>query len=260
MLEPAAWESVHEVILERHMKSNTSNQARLGGRIRNCLARFFTASVLLTILIGNGCSTEPVWKGRSLSAWLGDLKDVDQSRSDAAEEALKHIGTNAIPFLRERLASKPPAFGEALAEKQSEAVLAFRVLGISAAQALPALSVLLTNHAEVDLNPIAQSMAGIGEQAKPQLLVALNNPSPNVRRASLVGLIDLGKRARDVMPAVMERLRDEDAEVRGFALFFVSDVSDDRELKLRIFKEASRDSNRHVRSFAEKELSNLGVQ
>jgi len=244
------------------MKWNISNQPQLGGQSRNCLARLFTGSLLLTILIGHGCSTEPAWKGRSLSAWLGDLRDVDPSRSETSEKAVKQIGTNAIPFLLKRLSSKPPAFGEALAEKQSEAVSAFRVLGNSAVHALPALGVLLTNQVAVAnvgmAYAVAQSMAGIGEAAKPQLVASLNHPSINVRRASLVGLIDLGTKAREAMPAVMERLKDEDAEVRGLAVLFVSDVAEEREMKMRVLKEASQDSDRSIRSFAEKELSKLG--
>lgn len=220
-------------------------------------ARILRGSILIAMLIANGCSTEPVWKGRSLSAWLGDLNSIDGSRSRVAEVAVNQIGTKAIPILVERLASKPPAFGEAIADKQSEAVLAFRILGNSAAHALPVLSVLLTNRADIDPVPIAQSMAGIGELAKPQLVAALEHPNPHIRRASLVGLIDLGKKARDAMPAVIRRLNDGDAEVRGLALFFISEVCDDRELKLRVFTEATQDPDRQVRSSAERELRKM---
>lgn len=251
------------------MKSNNSIQAQPGENPRCSWLRLSMCSVLLMTLVF-GCSAQPAWKGRSLSAWLGELHDLDQKKAAAAETALKQIGTNAIPYLLQDLTAAETSVDEWLktggrAETgQTGTVLAFRVLASSAAQALPALGVLLTNRtAETNLGvayTVAQSMAAIGEQAKPQLVAALNHPSANIRRASLVGLIDLGKNARDTIPSVMERLKDGDAEARGLALFFVSDVSDERELKVRMFKEASQDSNRQVRSFAEKELSKLGVQ
>jgi hypothetical protein len=214
--------------------------------------------VLTIAVVLAGCSTQPTWKGRSLSAWLTELNDIDQKRSKDAEMAIKQIGTNAIPQLEKVLQAVPPSFGESLGEKQSEAVLAFRILGNVAAQSLPTLGFLLTNRVDIDPYPVAQSMAGIGEQAKPWLISALAHPSFNVRRAGLVGLIDLSKEARDAIPAVLERLKDTDAEVRGLALFFVNEVSDVREIKLRVFKEASQDSDRQIRSFAEKELGKLG--
>lgn len=222
------------------------------------------------MIIALACSTQPAWKGRPLSAWLGELNDLDQKKSAAAEIAIKQIGTHAIPYLLPRLTAAETSVAEWLETggqpeaEQTGAVLAFRILGSSAVQSLPSLGVLLTNQVAVTnlgvAHAIAQSMAGIGEQAIPQLVAALNHPSPNIRRASLVGLIDLSKKAQDVLPAVAERLRDPDAEVRGLALFFVSDVSDVREMKLRVFKEALQDPDCQVRSFAEKEINKFEVK
>lgn len=220
------------------------------------------------MIIAFGCSTEPAWQGKRLTAWLGEVHSLDQEKANAAEIALKQIGTNAIPYLIAKLTATDVSVAEWLKTggrrelERTAAVLAFRILGSSATNALPALAVLLTNQtAATDAAmayAVAQSMAGIGEAAKSHLVAALDNPSPNIRRAAMVGLIDLGKEARDVMPAVMERLKDGDAEVRGLALFFVSAVCDERDVKLRVFDEASQDPDRHVRSFAEKELHKMG--
>lgn len=237
---------------------NGSGQPIRGWQRKDPLACLFGWSVLLATVISNGCCTEPVWRGRSLSAWLGDLNSLESSRSELAEIAVKQIGSNAVPVLLKRLAAKPPVYGDAIAEKQSEAVLAFRVLGNSARQALPVLSVLLTNCTGINRLAVAQSMAGIGEEAKPRLSAALSHPNPIVRRASLVGLIDLGTAARDAVPAVMGRLNDSDAEVKSLALFFIGEVCDEPEVKLRVFKEAAQDPDRHVRFFAERELRRMG--
>ncbi len=219
---------------------------------------------LILIVLAIGCSTEPLWKGKRLSTWLEDLDDLDLKKTVAAETALKRIGTNAIPYLMLKLTTPESSVSDWIrtggrrGAEHTDVVMAFRVLGSSAAQTLPSLGSLLTNQTSMT-NPgaaykIAQSMAGIGEQAKPQLVAALNSSSPSIRRASLVGLIDLGKAANDAMPTVLERVTDSDAETRGLALFFVSDVAVDDEMKLRVFKEALLDSDRYVRSFAQREL------
>jgi len=103
-------------------------------------------------------------------------------------------------------------------------------------------------------------MAGIGKESKPWLVAGLSDSRSNIRRASLLGLIDLGEKAQDVMPSVLERLRDDDPEVRGFALFFVSSVSKDKNLKASLFKSAMQDPAPHVRLLAEKELAKLSAQ
>jgi hypothetical protein len=223
--------------------------------------RLLTSVGIAAALIG--CCTEPAWNGKPLSAWLGQLNDLHQNRSDEAEGALRRIGTNAIPYLVTLLAATPPSFGEGLGEKQSEAVLAFRILGNSAAQSLPTLGKLLTNDAvgvSLDPYPIAQSMAGIGQDSEQWLVRGLGDSRSNIRCASLLGLIDLGEKAEDAIPSVLERLRDDDPDVRGFALFFVCSVSKDKNFKRSLCTSALQDPVPHVRRLAEKELAKLGVQ
>ena len=227
------------------------------------LKGFLAVGVIGMAVCFAGCAGEPAWKGKALSKWLYQLNDVRESRSNAAEAALKSIGTNAVPYLLARLAATPPSFGESLGEKQSEAVLAFRVLGKTAVHSLPALGNLLTNNAAgplLDPSPIAQSMAGIGREALPWLTAGLSDSRASVRRASLLGIIDLGKKAEDALPSVQQRLRDDDPEVRGLALFFISGVSKDRALKTSFLKAALQDPDPHVRLLAEKELAKLASE
>lgn len=234
------------------------------------LSCFLLCPLVFIILVAaavSGCSTQPVWKGRQLSAWVEELNDADPQKAARAETALRHIGTNAIPYLLSSLSSAETPVTEWLETggrselRLTGAVIAFRVMGSSAVNALPALGVLLTNQMTTTnvgtAYAVAQSMAGIGGAAEPLLLAALNHPSSNVRRASLVGLIDLGEEAHGAMPFIMEKLNDPEPEVRGLALFFLSDAPGQRDLKLRVFKEASKDPDRQVRSFAEKEFNKL---
>ena len=106
----------------------------------------------------------------------------------------------------------------------------------------------------------AQSLAGIGKEAQPWLVEGLSDTRSKVRRASLLGLIDLGKKAEDALPSVQQRLRDDDAEIRGFALLFISSVSKDKDLKASLFKNALQDPDPHVQLLAKKELAKLASE
>jgi len=53
---------------------------------------------------------EPVYQGKRLSFWLerltGAVNRRNQNERDGAEQALRHIGTNALPVLIERLTAQ----------------------------------------------------------------------------------------------------------------------------------------------------------
>jgi HEAT repeat protein len=225
-----------------------------------------TLSLLLVVV---GCATQQHWHGRPLSAWLRDLTDPDDLVSSRAEHAIDQTGTNAVPYLIAVLAAPEEPLHEFLSLKnkgradpvRTGAVLAFSRIGNDAARWLPTLHTLLVSEQIAGNTPAltatAQSMAGIGPESLPWLVGPLSHTNPMVRRASLSGLIDLGQSARDAMPFVLRRLQDTDVEVRGLALFFVSEVSDDVELKARVFREASEDSDPRIQSFAERELGRL---
>ena len=135
----------------------------------------------------SGCSTQPVWKGRQLSAGVEKLNNVHSPKAARAETASRHIGTNAIPYLLSSLSSTETSFTEWLETggrsdlRSTGAVIAFRVIGRSAVNALPALGVLLTNQMTTTnvgtAYAVAQSMAGIGRAVEPLLVAALNHPA-----------------------------------------------------------------------------------
>lgn len=119
----------------------------------------------LAIIIAAGCSTtrhsavnEPSYQGRSLSEWLKDLDTYSEPESQAAAaEAVRHIGSQAVPFLVDRLnESRSKHFQRELQEWQEkhaltsdsasrppnprgEALAGLDALGSEATNALPAL-------------------------------------------------------------------------------------------------------------------------
>jgi hypothetical protein len=62
-----------------------------------------TAAVVAVLVIRSFSSSEPAYRGKRLSAWLEDFQDGFELASPEAKEAIRVIGTNAIPILMSEL-------------------------------------------------------------------------------------------------------------------------------------------------------------
>jgi HEAT repeat protein len=98
---------------------------------------------------------EPVYKNETLSDWLCKYQSpITSADAEAADEAIRHIGTNAIPFLLQRLRSEDPPRVDhlvgianlklnikttAAGPYRGEGAEGFRVLGASASNSVPEL-------------------------------------------------------------------------------------------------------------------------
>jgi len=159
------------------------------------------------ILIQPAYANEPEYNGKPLSEWL--LKYA--AREDSSEEAIRQIGTNAIPTLLDLLSAtdsnkrrivsklKSPAFRQEFSSKQvpaenvrTLAVDAFKLLGTNADPAIPQIVNLL--HKDECCQQAAFTLAGIGPQGFAALTNAANDPD-------LMGLVVLaitGMKVSDV--------------------------------------------------------------
>jgi hypothetical protein len=108
---------------------------------------------------------QPTYHGQTLSYWVSDYKPPTSNPHEGeADEAIKYIGTNAIPFLLHWIACKPTPVRNTTAglirkipydwrrgyfNEQSwfayQAADAFQALGTQATEAVPALTLLATN-------------------------------------------------------------------------------------------------------------------
>jgi hypothetical protein len=164
--------------------------------------------------------SEPRYNGHSLSYWVtirGDYNDVPVVQLDAAEDAIAHIGTNAIPYLldwatyepsptlkftrrvfwKNGLRKRPMAVNLLFTQEDRADGLfeAFTVLGPVAAPALPELARITTNSTR---HPIVYgrtfsciwAILLSAEQAKHDtphselLTAALTNTDPTIRFAA----------------------------------------------------------------------------
>jgi hypothetical protein len=160
--------------------------------------------LLLVILTLLGCALlyasfvprEPVYHGRSLSSWLNELsRSFDQGGGQSAE-AIRSIGTNALPriiialrtrdtktkvklselFRRLNLIKFPFSMAH---ERRDEALKALMILGADAKIAIPELSGMLDNP---ELSPIAaNALFAIGTNSIPALAAACGHTNLSVR-------------------------------------------------------------------------------
>ena len=175
------------------------------GKKRHALMAVAVAVVaVLSIGIAVFNSMEPRWKGRSLGSWLNDFQaDKPEKRLQAAE-AIRQMGSNAVPFLIPRLKhpdaepvtrwsglktrllyflsrqkiitfSLPPNY----TSPRQQAFAAMDALGPAAKDALPALEKLLHEHPPDPHSTYI--IARIGAAGLPLLHQALTNDERLIR-------------------------------------------------------------------------------
>ena len=207
---------------------------------------------------------EPMYKGMPLSFWveafdgptwssdlIPEIKDI--KGGPAAQEAVVHIGTNAIPFLIHWIGGEPisatdlskliardlflPSFqheppdaGRAYVHAVG-ALQAFRVLGPAARSAVPALASLITNqfgagaHSSAidqgDVQPpgafwVLQALGAIGPESLPVLFtIATNRAYTHMTRVIALGAARAaaGTNEQAVLPVLLQCAEENDEEV-----------------------------------------------
>jgi len=178
---------------------------------------------------------QPTYQGRSLSAWLQiyGSHPTDHQTSADAEDALRHISTNAIPFLLEWIGYEPSPFRMKIEElfdklpdrwrpqwvdrpgnRSFAAAVAFAVLGTAGSKAIPELTkqaITATNEQGTQRATIA--LGGIGPPALPALLGILTNTQIQGRFFAIEAIPNLGTSALPALPTLIQCLDDPQVEV-----------------------------------------------
>jgi len=228
--------------------SGQTESARLGGSDQSSRprsSRTLAASALLLLfgllwLLTGQISHEPVYGGKTLTLWLRTYDPSSPlgrgSREwNETDDAVRHIGTNAIPFLlrmlRETDSSLKLALA-ALAQRQRfikihfvpattrniEASKAFIVLGDAAKDAVPDLMKAYDENNSIESrSAIEEALSWIGpgaESAVPLLLQAATNANNEVRANALWALGDIHCDAQVCVPVLIRALGDSDSGAR----------------------------------------------
>jgi hypothetical protein len=153
-------------------------------------ARTLLLAILATILATGGCATqppkEPSNQGKSLSAWLEDYArteyanepdwtpawtEEDRQAQARAVNAVREIGTNAIPWLLEMVSSQDAISGH-------RGVLGFQALGRAAKPAVPALIAMMQDPLLTHRATVCPALGAIGPAAEEAVPVLLKHSNP----------------------------------------------------------------------------------
>jgi len=185
-------------------------------------------------------TAEPVYQGKTLSAWLEGHAAFNPSYNSPqwmkADDALRRIGTNAIPTLLKMIRAKdpPPAMLKLLQFAQSkrlirsryrsaflrneEAEYAFQALGTNAAAAVPGLIKIYQERVSPSSQRCAaQALGSIHRAATaaiPVLLKDFTHTNGDLRFYAVSAVMDIGGDPNVVVPALKSRLKDPKVEVR----------------------------------------------
>jgi hypothetical protein len=185
---------------------------------------------------------EPRYKGHTLTYWLAAYREADTGSAPEreAKDAIRQIGTNALPHLVARLRYKRPAWKmkavgiamdlpgplddwltSLILEKEDKFAAAsegFEILGPAAAPAVPDLIELFLDKDTWEVVQVA--LMHVGEPAVPALTAALTNRSnpPRIRAAAADVLGNVGESNSAVVKLLLPCLEDEPHVARFSAL------------------------------------------
>ena len=226
------------------------------------------AIVMIPLLIGPRVP-DPHYQNKPLSAWLKDLGGGNREKQTRAEEAIRNIGTNALPMLLKELRAQDPLGWQVwhrilprkaytvAADRIHPADRALRVLGPEAEAALPALLQIAADPQCGDDRP-RRALAAIGPRAVAPMISALTNSNERVRSCAALVLTSIGPSDRDAAAALLRSLSDPDARVRAHAAGGLSRIGADPEIAIPALIERLSDTDSYVRFCAVMSLGEFG--
>jgi HEAT repeat protein len=170
-------------------------------------------------------TTDPSFQGRPLNRWLSDIENArDDHEAEPAKNAVRQIGTNAIPYLLGMMRAEDSKLKETFITllarlhvsrariadaggKHFHALIGFHALGPQASSAIPELKALVDNPKTVRY--VALALAEISPDGVEAATTGLRSTNALVRHktAGVLGLLGLVRFSTNASPAQMELLR-----------------------------------------------------
>ncbi len=227
---------------------------------------------------------EPSYNGRSLSDWLVGLTNYHgDDDTDQAAEAIRQIGTNAIPYLvqyshytpwplRVKAAEGIAALGKRVGRgwrlrgSRSEARAqgafdALAILGPAAVVTIPDLTQLAADTG--DLGRASQAIATLGymgAQALSPLMAILTNQQARLRPQAAMSLSQLGTKARPAVTILIEYLRDPKEDLAALSAMSLGKMRQEPSRVVPALITALQDPRPRVRHYAAEALGQFGDQ
>ncbi len=252
--------------------------------MKKCL-RIAVVLLLLGLIgwAGRACFAlrEPEYQGQKLTAWLRLVElstGSPRPETETAIQAVRAIGTNAVPTLLRMLAAEDPSwrvrtvnwFQEALninlrgtlaSTDRARAFLGFQILGRAGSPAIPELAARLTNAPPAVADFAFLALTEINDAAAvPVLLGALTNANPILHLAAATALGQLRGLARDAVPALEERLQSTDATLRIAAIRAIGQIGTGSDRTVATLIQSLSDTNTRVRAATAMALAAFGTR
>lgn len=246
------------------------------------LAKYFLMAapgvVLLAVLGGLAwvllrSNPEPVYQGKRLGKWLAGYNGP----SPETDEAVRRLGTNAIPTLLRMLRAKDSQVTVSLVrlagkqhlikfayhydfQKNAEAARAFDSLGADAKDAVPELiKIFEQNISAYSRNYTAWSLGAIGPSAAKAIPTLLGGTT-NTNLYRCTAIFALGKIHAEpelVVPALTKFLKDPDRAVRANTISSLELFGSDARPAVSALVQALNDQDRLVRKLAQSALKKI---
>jgi len=194
---------------------------------------------------------DPSYQGKSLSIWLEEASTGRQSwprqSSNSADEAIRHIGTNAFPMVTRLLHSR-------------DSVAKLKLIQVS--YKLPFLHLHVPTQSERHRRAIAACFA-LGPSAKPlvpEVAKALDHMDYYSRPFAQQWLASLGSDADEAVPALIALLKDRNSPTREFVPQALGKISLRRRREVvPVLNECLKDTNQMVAFWAQDALNILNA-
>jgi len=195
---------------------------------------------------------EPKYQGRSLSEWLARLAagpDGDPpQQAQEAQQAIRHIGTNALPYLLEWVQYERPRWKSSLN----------RITG----GRLGKYDLLLDYKNEPRADQAAEAFLPLGPQACgaiTRLLRLMNNTNrdDSVARAA-IAIGNMGTNARPALPGLIMLLTNQNDLTVECAIGALKELKLEPQLVVPALANCLLNSNHHIRYFAAQTLGRFG--
>jgi hypothetical protein len=219
---------------------------------------------------------EPVYKGKKLSEWIGRQP---LERPDLHVEAIRSIGTNAVPFLVKWIGYESPAWrkkltaatkgldiriwellGDKKAGRATYAVHAFAWLGPEGSSGIPDLLKLVRGtNSGVAMRAVV-ALSEIGLKAVPALLDALTNQparGPFTVYWLDIAMAGLGTNGEVAVPAVLRCVGDKDGATAATAATWLGNLKVAAAEVVPALSESMASPDARVRNCATAALANF---
>jgi HEAT repeat protein len=190
------------------------------------------------------------------ASWLADLYSQNPRDTAKGTAKVERLGVRALPQIIATLRDPGSEHNHRRA-----ALRASGILGVAAEPVIPEVAAALP---EPDLTAdAAVALSFMGPKALPPLEQALSRDDPAVRREALRSIGKLRFRAplhsHDVLPLLLDAMRDPDGGVRAVAATYLGIMHDDPDASVPLLAQALGDPDLAVRRAAASALGSFGT-